>query len=100
MLACFGTAEAQLAFLGKDQSQIPAAKVTDTSAFTPQQIKMAEIIGASGGVAQYLDRDTRSDFAGAQGMQALLQDFLKDPAQDLAAYTAKIQANYDALPPQ
>ena len=39
MLACFGTAEAQLAFLGKDQSQIPAAKVTDTSAFTPQQIE-------------------------------------------------------------
>lgn len=100
MLACFGTAEAQLAFLGKDQSQIPAAKVTDTSAFTEQQIKMAEIIGASGGVAQYLDRDTRSDFAGAQGMQALLQDFLKNPAQDLAAYTAKIQANYDSLPPQ
>jgi len=100
MMACFGTAEAQLAFLGKDQSQIPAAKVTDTSSFSPQQIKMAEIIGASGGVAQYLDRDTRSDFAGAQGMQALLQDFLKNPSQDLAAYTAKIQGVYDSLPPQ
>jgi len=100
MMACFGSAEAQLAFLGKDQSQIPAAKVTDTSAFTPQQIKMAEIIGASGGVAQFLDRDTRSDFAGAQGMQSLLQDFIKNPSQDLAAYTAKIQGVYDALPPQ
>ena len=100
MLACFATPEAQLAFLGKDQSQIPAAKVTDTSAFTPQQMKMAEIIGASGGVAQFLDRDTRSDFAGAQGMQTLLQDFIKNPSQDLAAYTAKIQGVYDSLPPQ
>ncbi len=100
LLACFATPEAQLAFLGKDHSQIPAAKVTDTSSFTPQQTKMAEIIGASGGVAQFLDRDTRSDFAGAQGMQALLQDFIKNPSQDLAAYTAKIQGVYDSLPPQ
>ena len=100
MLACFGTAEAQLAFLGEDHSQIPAANVTDASSFTDQQKKMAAIIGASGGVAQYLDRDTRSDFAGAQGMQSLLQDFLKNPSQDLAAYTAKIQGVYDSLPPQ
>jgi multiple sugar transport system substrate-binding protein len=100
MLECFATPEAQLAFLGKDHSQIPAAKVTDTSSFTPQQMKMAEIIGSSGGVAQFLDRDTRSDFAGAQGMQTLLQDFLKNPSQDLAAYTAKIQGVYDSLPPQ
>ena len=100
LLACFATPEAQLAFLGKDHSQIPAAKVTDTSSFTPQQTKMAEIIGASGGVAQFLDRDTRSDFAGAQGMQALLQDFIKNPSQDLAAYTAKIQGVYDSLPTQ
>jgi multiple sugar transport system substrate-binding protein len=100
MLACFATPEAQFAFLGKDQSQIPASNVTDTSSFTPQQMKMAEIIGASGGVAQFLDRDTRSDFAGAQGMQTLLQDFIKNPSQDLAAYTAKIQGVYDSLPPQ
>ena len=100
MLACFATPEAQLAFLGQDHSQIPASKVTDTSTFTPQQTKMAEIIGASGGVAQFLDRDTRSDFAGAQGVQALLQDFLKNPSQDLAAYTQKIQGVYDSLPAQ
>jgi multiple sugar transport system substrate-binding protein len=100
MLECFGTGEAQMAFLGKDQSQIPAAKVADTSSFTAQQKKMADIIGSSKGVAQFLDRDTRSDFAGAQGMQALLQDFLKNPSQDLAAYTAKIQGVYDSLPPQ
>jgi multiple sugar transport system substrate-binding protein len=100
MLGCFATPEAQLAFLGEDHSQIPASKVTDTSSFTPQQLKMAEIIGASGGVAQFLDRDTRSDFAGAQGMQSLLQDFIKNPSQDLAAYTAKIQGVYDALPAQ
>ena len=31
-------------------------------------------------------------------MQALLQDFIKNPTQDLAAYTAKIQGVYDSLP--
>jgi multiple sugar transport system substrate-binding protein len=100
MLACFATPEAQAIFVSKDPSIIAAVSNADTSNYTPQQKKMAEIIGAAGGVAQYLDRDTRSDFAGAQGMQALLQDFLKNPSQDLAAYTQKIQGVYDSLPPQ
>jgi multiple sugar transport system substrate-binding protein len=100
MLACFGTAEAQAAYLASDPSQVAAVKNADTSKYTDQQKKMAEIIGASGGIAQYLDRDTRSDFAGKGGMQTLLQDFLKDPSQDLAAYTQKIQGVYDALPKQ
>jgi len=100
MLACFATPEAQAQFVSKDPSTIAAVSNADTSNYTPQQKRMAEIIGASGGIAQYLDRDTRSDFAGAQGMQALLQDFLKNPSQDLAAYTQKIQGVYDSLPPQ
>ena len=100
MLACFGTPEAQAKFVELNPGQIAAVKNADTSKYTPQQKKMAEIIGASGGVAQYLDRDTRSDFAGKGGMQTLLQDFLKDPSQDLAAYTKKIQGVYDALPKQ
>jgi multiple sugar transport system substrate-binding protein len=100
MLACFGTAEAQAAYLALDPSIVAAVKNPDTSKYTDQQKKMAEIIAASGGIAQYLDRDTRSDFAGKGGMQTLLQDFLKDPSQDLAAYTKKIQGVYDALPKQ
>jgi multiple sugar transport system substrate-binding protein len=100
MLACFGTAEAQAKFIAADPSVIAAVKNADTSTYTPQQKKMAEIIGASKGVAQYLDRDTRSDFAGKGGMQTLLQDFIKDPSQDLVAFTKKIQGVYDALPKQ
>ena len=50
-------------------------------------------------ITQFLDRDTRSDFAGSNGMQAFLQTFLKNPTQDLAAYQKTIQDFWDSLPP-
>ena len=60
---------------------------------------MAEIIGGAGAIAQFLDRDTRPDFAGPQGMQGFLQDFLDDPEQDLDGYLQGIQDFWDTLPP-
>ena len=49
-------------------------------------------------ITQYLDRDTRSDFAGANGAQSLLQKFLANPTQDLVAYQKSIQDFWDQLP--
>ena len=49
-------------------------------------------------MAQFFDRDTRPDFAGANGMQSSFQDFLNDPNQDLAAYLTQIQQFWDSLP--
>ena len=42
-----------------------------------------EIVGSAQRITQFLDRDTRSDFAGPNGMQKFLQTYLKDPGQDL-----------------
>ncbi len=63
-----------------------AANDADTSGYTTLQKKAAEIIAGSGAIAQFLDRDTRPDFAGPNGMQGFLQTFLTDPDQDLDAY--------------
>jgi multiple sugar transport system substrate-binding protein len=76
---------------------VAAAKDADTSGYTPFQKKMAEIIGNSGAIAQFLDRDTRPDFAGPNGMQKFLQDFLADPDLDLDAFLSGIQTFYDSL---
>lgn len=93
------SAEAQGIFLTSSPNNVAAAKNADTSKYTPFQLKMAEIIGASGKIAQFLDRDTRPDFAGANGMQGFLQSFLGEPTQDLAKFLQGVQDFYDSLPP-
>lgn len=99
-MECMATGAAQIVYLtGNSAAGVAAANDADTSGYTPLQQKSAEIIAASGAIAQFLDRDTRPDFAGPNGMQAFLQDFLNDPAQDLAALQDSIQGFWDSLPP-
>jgi multiple sugar transport system substrate-binding protein len=91
------TGAAQNIFLESSPNNVAAANDADPSAYTPFQQKMAEIIGNSQKIAQFLDRDTRPDFAGPNGMQGFLQTFLNDPDQDLDAYLATIQSFWDSL---
>ncbi len=100
LLKCLSTGAAQNAFLAVSPNSVGAANDVDTSGYTPFQAKSAEIIAASGAIAQFLDRDTRPDFAGPNGMQGFLQSFLGDPDQDLAALQQSIQDFWDTLPPQ
>jgi len=103
------TAKAYLEFWAKGSTQvimfqnqpglIPTAKDADTSSYTPLQKKAVEIVSKATRITQFLDRDTRSDFAGANGMQSFLQKFLANPTQDLAAYQKTIQDFWDSLPP-
>lgn len=100
LLECVATGPAQLEFLKSSPNNVAAAKDADTSSYSPFQKSMAEIIGKSGAIAQFLDRDTRPDFAGGNGMQAFLQTFLNDPNQNLDTFLGTIQSFYDSLPPQ
>jgi multiple sugar transport system substrate-binding protein len=103
------SAKAYMEFWAKGSTQIlmfqnqpgliPAAKDADTSTYSALQKKAVEIVGKATRITQFLDRDTRPDFAGANGMQSFLQTFLKNPTQDLAAYQKTIQAFWDQLPP-
>lgn len=99
MLACLATGAAQDIFLAASPNNVAAANDADTSVYTPAQQRMAEIIGGAGAIAQFLDRDTRPDFAGPQGMQGFLQNFLDNPDQDLDSYVQGIQDFWDTLPP-
>jgi multiple sugar transport system substrate-binding protein len=94
-----GQPATQVAWVTKDPGNIAAAKNADTAGYNPLQKKAAELIGAAQKITQFLDRDTNPNFAGANGMQAFLLDFLKNPSQDLDAMLAKIQKFWDNLAP-
>ena len=93
-----GSPQAQLSYVAANPSRIAAAVDADTSGYSPLQQRMSAMIASAGRVAQFFDRDTRPDFAGANGMQSYFQDFLNDPNQDLAAYLTQVQQFWDSLP--
>jgi multiple sugar transport system substrate-binding protein len=100
LLECLASPEAELTFLKSSPNNVAANKNADTSGYTDFQKQMQTILAGSNKIAQFLDRDTRPDFAGPNGMQGFLQDFLGNPTQDLDAYLGKIQSFWDSLPPQ
>ena len=95
-----GSAEAANIYMVTDPNDVAANNQADTSKYNAFQKSSATIIAGSNKIAQFLDRDTRPDFAGANGMQQFLQNFLKNPSQDLNAFLSGIQGFYDSLPPQ
>jgi multiple sugar transport system substrate-binding protein len=94
-----GQPATQVVWVTGDKSNIAAAKDADTSAYTPLQKKAAEVIGSAQRITQFLDRDTRPDFAGKNAMQTFLLDWLQKPDQDLSAFLGRVQGAWDALPP-
>ena len=94
-----GTGAAQNIYVAADPSNVAAAQDADTSKYNALQKKAVELIGAAQKITQFLDRDTRPDFAGANSMQNFLLKFIGNPNQDLAAFTAGIQKFWDGLPP-
>ena len=87
----------QLIYVTAAPGNVAAAKDTDTSGYNNLQKKGAELIGAAQRITQFLDRDTNPNFAGPNGMQAFLLDFIQNPDQDLTAFTQKIQDFWDTL---
>ena len=89
------TGPAQVTFLVANPNSVAAGKDADTSGYSDFQKKSAEIIGASGAIAQFLDRDT--DPAFAKQMQSFLQTFLTKPDQPLEPFLKSIQDFWDTL---
>jgi multiple sugar transport system substrate-binding protein len=77
-LTYLGGPEAGTIYGKSDPSNVLANSGADTSGYTALQKKSAELIGAAKNIAQFLDRDTRPDFASTV-MIPSLQDFIKDP---------------------
>jgi len=78
---------------------LPTANDSDTSTYTDLQKKAVEIVSKAKRITQFLDRDTRPDFATQDGMQRFLQTWLAKPDQDMVAYQKSIQDFWDQLPP-
>ncbi|MEO5919069.1 MAG: ABC transporter substrate-binding protein [Candidatus Limnocylindrales bacterium] len=100
-LRCVATPEAQVAYVTSPGiGSVAVSPLADTSGYTEVQKMSAEVLKTAGNIAQFLDRDTRADFAGPSGMQGFLINFLAKPDQDLGSLLNDIQGYYDSLPPQ
>lgn len=80
LLTYFGSPDAESIYGKTDPSNVHANTGAETSSYTDLQKKAAEIIGNAKNIAQFLDRDTRPDFASTV-MIPSLQNFIKDPTK-------------------
>src|SRR5207253_6253559 len=78
LLSFLGSAEAAAIFIAANPNNVAAQKNADTSKYSALQKKAAELIGSAKHIAQFLDRDTRPDFASTV-MIPSLQQFLGKP---------------------
>jgi multiple sugar transport system substrate-binding protein len=90
LLEYLASGRAQNIYLKTDPNNIATAKDADTSDYSALQKKAVELIGSASNISQFMDRDTRPDFASTV-MIPSLQDFIKNP-NDVAGLTKKIEA--------
>jgi multiple sugar transport system substrate-binding protein len=89
LLEYLASAEAQQSYLGSDPNNIATNTKADTSGYSELQKKATELVTGAKQISQFLDRDTRPDFASTV-MIPSLQDFIKNPA-DIDGLTKKIE---------
>jgi multiple sugar transport system substrate-binding protein len=81
--------EAVNTYLKSDPNNIAANNKADTSGYNALQKKAVELIGSAAHISQFLDRDTRPDFASTV-MIPSLQEFIRNP-KDVDGLTTKIE---------
>jgi multiple sugar transport system substrate-binding protein len=89
MLGYLGTGEAGAVIGKSDPGTLAANSQADTSGYGALKKKAAEIVGSAKSIAQFLDRDTRPDFASTV-MIPSLQSFIKNP-KDVAGILKSIE---------
>jgi multiple sugar transport system substrate-binding protein len=78
LLRYLGSAKAENAYLETDPNNIGAHNDTDTAGYNALQKKSEELVSNAKSISQFLDRDTRPDFASTV-MIPSLQEFIKNP---------------------
>ncbi|MFD6949658.1 sugar ABC transporter substrate-binding protein [Nocardiopsis sp. TSRI0078] len=84
-----GTLESQEIYTAIDPQALPVHTEADTSGFSALDAKVNDMVAGAGALTQYMDRDTRPDFASVVMIPAL-QRFVRQP-DDIADLTATIQ---------
>ena len=87
--------KAQGVYLKSDSSVIGAANDNDTASYTALQKKGAELVANAKQIAQFMDRDTRPDFASTV-MIPSLQRFIQNP-NDVDALLKSIEAQKKSI---
>ncbi|MFJ6567557.1 ABC transporter substrate-binding protein [Streptomyces sp. NPDC091292] len=78
LLTWLGTPKAEDVYLAGDPNNVAVNDGADTSAYTALQKKSAELVAGARQISQFLDRDTRPDFASTVMIKAI-QDFIGNP---------------------
>ncbi|MFI6232862.1 ABC transporter substrate-binding protein [Micromonospora sp. NPDC050784] len=89
LLEYFGGKEAGDITVKNDPATLVANTSADVSGYTALQKKAAELVGSATEIAQFLDRDTRPDFASTVMIPAI-QQFIKNP-KDIDGLTSSIE---------
>jgi multiple sugar transport system substrate-binding protein len=89
LLRYIGSAKAEDAYLESDPNNIGAHNDADTSGYNALQKKGEELVSQAKSISQFLDRDTRPDFASTV-MIPSLQEFIRNP-DDIDGLTKKIE---------
>jgi multiple sugar transport system substrate-binding protein len=95
LLKFTGTAEAENVLLKANNTVIGASSEADTSGYTGLQKKAVEFIGSAESIAQFLDRDTRPDFASTVMLPGL-QTFIKNP-DDVDGLTKSLESQKKSI---
>ncbi len=95
LLAFLASAPAGNAQTKADASSISANSGTDTAGYTALQKKAVEFVGQAKSIGQFLDRDTRPDFASTVVIPAL-QDFIKKPT-DIDGLTKSMESQKKSI---
>ncbi|GAB3593759.1 extracellular solute-binding protein [Angustibacter peucedani] len=77
-LSYLGTPEAEGVSVKADPTVIAVSSKADTSAYSALQKKAVEFVGSAKNISQFMDRDTRPDFA-SNVMIPAIQTFIKNP---------------------
>ncbi|MFH8554837.1 carbohydrate ABC transporter substrate-binding protein [Streptomyces kasugaensis] len=78
LLTYLATPAAEDIYLASDPNNIAVNSGADTSAYTPLQKKAVQLVSGARQISQFMDRDTRPDFASTVLIQAI-QQFLNRP---------------------
>jgi multiple sugar transport system substrate-binding protein len=96
LVGFLGTAPAIDAYLAINSGNLGANRHTNTSKYSPLQKKSAKLIASTKHIAQYMDRDTRPDFASTV-MIPSLQSFISSQGSDINKLVQGIEKQKKAI---
>jgi multiple sugar transport system substrate-binding protein len=95
LLEYLASPDAQNIYLASDPNNVGTNNGTDTSKYNALQKKAAELVGQAKHITQFLDRDTRPDFASTV-MIPSIQKFIAKPS-DINAILESIEQQKQAI---